>query len=86
MERDRFGPKGHLEVTSELLIHQASVGKGPAILEILLDGLIHPDVADCQGHTALIAATVKHNEFLYPGVFFKFTLEIIGIGLACFVS
>uniref|UniRef100_A0A3Q2YK01 MYND-type domain-containing protein n=1 Tax=Hippocampus comes TaxID=109280 RepID=A0A3Q2YK01_HIPCM len=63
MERDRFGPKGHLEVTSELLIHQASVGKGPAILEILLDGLIHPDVADSQGHTALIAATVNcHND------------------------
>ncbi|XP_049585456.1 ankyrin repeat and MYND domain-containing protein 1 isoform X3 [Syngnathus scovelli] len=63
MERDRFGPKGNLEITSELLIHQASVGKGAAILSILLDGLVHPDVADSQGHTALIAATVNcHND------------------------
>ncbi|XP_037106446.1 ankyrin repeat and MYND domain-containing protein 1-like isoform X2 [Syngnathus acus] len=63
MERDGFGPKGNLEITSELLIHQASVGKGAAILNILLDGLVHPDVADSQGHTALIAATVNcHND------------------------
>ncbi|KAM9797525.1 ankyrin repeat and MYND domain-containing protein 1 isoform 2-T2 [Syngnathus typhle] len=63
MERDRFGPKGNLEITSELLIHQASIGKGATILNILLDGLVHPDVADSQGHTALIAATVNcHND------------------------
>ncbi|XP_061540762.1 ankyrin repeat and MYND domain-containing protein 1-like isoform X2 [Phycodurus eques] len=63
LKRENFGPKGHLEVTSELLIHHASVGKGPAILKILLDGLVHPDVADSQGHTALIAATANcHND------------------------
>ncbi|XP_077390599.1 ankyrin repeat and MYND domain-containing protein 1 isoform X3 [Festucalex cinctus] len=66
MKRDGFGPKGRLEIASELLIHQASVGKGPAILNILLDGLVHPDVADCQGHTALIAATVNcHNDVVH---------------------
>ncbi|XP_077440424.1 ankyrin repeat and MYND domain-containing protein 1-like isoform X3 [Vanacampus margaritifer] len=66
MKRDGFGPKGHLEIASELLIHQASVGKGPAILNILLDGLVHPDVADSQGHTALIAATVNcHNDVVH---------------------
>ncbi|XP_057697014.1 ankyrin repeat and MYND domain-containing protein 1-like isoform X12 [Corythoichthys intestinalis] len=65
LKRDRFGPKGQLEVTSELLIQQASIGKGPAILKILLDGLVHPDVADSQGHTALIAATVNcHNDVI----------------------
>ncbi|XP_077462771.1 ankyrin repeat and MYND domain-containing protein 1-like isoform X4 [Stigmatopora argus] len=65
LKRQRFGPKGQLEVTSELLIQQASIGKGPAILKFLLDGLVHPDVADSQGHTALIAATVNcHNDVI----------------------
>ncbi|XP_054645530.1 ankyrin repeat and MYND domain-containing protein 1-like isoform X2 [Dunckerocampus dactyliophorus] len=63
--RDSFGPKGLLEVRSELLIHQASRGERQAVLKSLLDGLIHPDVADSQGHTALIAATVNcHNDVI----------------------
>nr|XP_061831490.1 ankyrin repeat and MYND domain-containing protein 1-like isoform X1 [Nerophis lumbriciformis] len=63
LERDRFGPKGALEVASELLIHQATRGERQAVMKILTDGIIHPDVADFQGHTALIAATVNcHND------------------------
>ncbi|XP_019739911.1 ankyrin repeat and MYND domain-containing protein 1-like isoform X2 [Hippocampus comes] len=58
-QRDGFGPKGPLEVASELLIHQASIGEREAVLQILLAGVVHPDVADSQGHTALIAATIN---------------------------
>ncbi|XP_061636029.1 ankyrin repeat and MYND domain-containing protein 1-like isoform X1 [Phyllopteryx taeniolatus] len=64
-KRDNFGPKGPLEVASELLIHRASIGERQAVLKILLDGLVHPDVADSQGHTALIAATINcHNDVI----------------------
>ncbi|XP_077390087.1 ankyrin repeat and MYND domain-containing protein 1-like isoform X2 [Festucalex cinctus] len=65
-KRESFGPKGALEVASELLIHQASIGEREAVLQILLDGLVHPDVADSQGHTALIAATINcHNDVIH---------------------
>nr|XP_057929574.1 ankyrin repeat and MYND domain-containing protein 1-like isoform X2 [Doryrhamphus excisus] len=59
LKRDRFGDKGPLEVTSELLIQQAARGERQDVLKILMDGLVHPDVADSHGHTALIAATVN---------------------------
>ncbi|XP_054645533.1 ankyrin repeat and MYND domain-containing protein 1-like isoform X3 [Dunckerocampus dactyliophorus] len=59
LKRDRFGDKGPLEVTSELLIQQAARGERQAVLKILMDGLVHPDVADSHGHTALMAATIN---------------------------
>ncbi|XP_030290472.1 ankyrin repeat and MYND domain-containing protein 1 isoform X2 [Sparus aurata] len=59
LNRERFGPKGPLEVSSELLIQHASQGELQAVSQILRSGLVHPDVADSQGHTALIAATVN---------------------------
>lgn len=58
LSREGFGPKGPLEVSSELLIQHASRGELQAVIQILQTGLVHPDVADSQGHTALIAATV----------------------------
>ncbi|KAM9796907.1 ankyrin repeat and MYND domain-containing protein 1-like isoform 2-T2 [Syngnathus typhle] len=58
-QRDSFGPKGSLEVASEFLIQQASEGAREAVLQVLLDGFVHPDVADSQGHTALIAAAMN---------------------------
>ncbi|XP_032381753.1 ankyrin repeat and MYND domain-containing protein 1 isoform X2 [Etheostoma spectabile] len=61
LNREGFGPKGPLEVSSELLIQHASRGDLPAVLQILQTRLVHPDVADSQGHTALIAATVNCN-------------------------
>ncbi|XP_061884567.1 ankyrin repeat and MYND domain-containing protein 1-like isoform X2 [Entelurus aequoreus] len=65
LKRDSFGPNGPLEVTSELLIQQAAKGERQSVLKLLLDGLVHPDVADSQGHTALIGATVNcHNEVI----------------------
>ncbi|XP_051930203.1 ankyrin repeat and MYND domain-containing protein 1-like [Hippocampus zosterae] len=66
LKRHSFGPKGSLEVTSELLIQHASRGDRQAVLNILLDGLVHPDVADSQGHTALIGAVVNcHDDVIH---------------------
>ncbi|KAE8293896.1 Ankyrin repeat and MYND domain-containing protein 1 [Larimichthys crocea] len=65
LNRESFGPKGPLEVSSELLIQHASRGELHAVSQILQTGLVHPDVADSQGHTALIAATVNcHNDVI----------------------
>uniref|UniRef100_A0A3B4ALG1 MYND-type domain-containing protein n=1 Tax=Periophthalmus magnuspinnatus TaxID=409849 RepID=A0A3B4ALG1_9GOBI len=57
LTRRGFGPKGHLEVSSEQLILQASRGEHRAVAQILRTGLVHPDVADALRYTALIAAT-----------------------------
>ncbi|XP_074524547.1 ankyrin repeat and MYND domain-containing protein 1 [Halichoeres trimaculatus] len=66
LNRESFGPKGSLEVNSELLIQHASHGNLQAVMQILQTGLVHPDVADSQGHTALIAATVNcHNSVIH---------------------
>ncbi|KAJ0032766.1 hypothetical protein NQD34_002847 [Periophthalmus magnuspinnatus] len=59
LTRRGFGPKGHLEVSSEQLILQASRGEHRAVAQILRTGLVHPDVADALRYTALIAATVN---------------------------
>lgn len=59
LNRESFGPKGPLEVRSELLIQHACRGELKAVSQILRTSLVHPDVADSQGHTALIAATVR---------------------------
>ncbi|XP_063748384.1 ankyrin repeat and MYND domain-containing protein 1 isoform X2 [Eleginops maclovinus] len=65
LNRDSSGPKGPLEVSSELLIQHASRGELQAVSQILRTGLVRPDVADSQGHTALIAATVNcHNDVI----------------------
>ncbi|XP_031589653.2 ankyrin repeat and MYND domain-containing protein 1 isoform X1 [Oreochromis aureus] len=66
MNRDSFGPKGPLEVSSELLIQHSSKGDLIAVSQILRTGLVYPDVADSHGHTALIAATVNcHNDVIH---------------------
>ncbi|KAF3835426.1 hypothetical protein F7725_027984 [Dissostichus mawsoni] len=65
LNRDSSGPKGPLEVSSELLIQHSSRGDLQAMSQVLQTGLVHPDVADSQGHTALIAATVNcHNDVI----------------------
>nr|XP_029488543.1 ankyrin repeat and MYND domain-containing protein 1 isoform X2 [Oncorhynchus nerka] len=64
--RQRFGPKGSLELNSEGLIQEASLGDPQSVYRILRDGKIHPDVGDARGHTALIAATVNcHNDVIH---------------------
>lgn len=64
MNRDHFGPKGPLEVMSERLIREASLGNLQNVQSILRDGKVHPNVGDVSGHTALIAATVGLNDTL----------------------
>ncbi|KAM7387688.1 hypothetical protein PAMP_023910 [Pampus punctatissimus] len=65
LNRDGFGPKGPLEVSSELLLQQASRGGLQVVSQLLQMGFVHPDVADSQGHTALIAASVNcHNNVI----------------------
>ncbi|XP_029355677.1 ankyrin repeat and MYND domain-containing protein 1 isoform X2 [Echeneis naucrates] len=65
LKREGFGPKGPLEVSSEQMIQHASRGELQAVSHLLLSGLLHPDVADSQGHTALIAATENcHNDVI----------------------
>ncbi|XP_056270526.1 ankyrin repeat and MYND domain-containing protein 1 isoform X3 [Pseudoliparis swirei] len=65
LNRDSFGPKGPLEVSSELLIQHASRGELQTVSQILQTGLVHCDVTDSQGHSALIAATVNcHNDVI----------------------
>ncbi|XP_034065885.1 ankyrin repeat and MYND domain-containing protein 1 [Gymnodraco acuticeps] len=65
LNRDSSGHKGPLEVSSELLIQHSSRGDLQAVSQVLQTGLVHPDVADSQGHTALIAATVNcHNDVI----------------------
>ncbi|XP_054645539.1 ankyrin repeat and MYND domain-containing protein 1-like isoform X7 [Dunckerocampus dactyliophorus] len=45
---------------SQMIIHtKAARGERQAVLKILMDGLVHPDVADSHGHTALMAATIN---------------------------
>lgn len=74
LNRDHFGPKGRLEVMSEQLIQRASRGELQAVSKIIQTGLVHPDVADSRGNTALIVATVtavslfyvSHKEMMLP--------------------
>ncbi|XP_027882803.1 ankyrin repeat and MYND domain-containing protein 1 isoform X1 [Xiphophorus couchianus] len=63
---DSFGPKGPLEVSSELLIQHSFRGELRAVSQILQKGAVYPDVADARGQTALIAATVNsHNDVIH---------------------
>ncbi|XP_047230224.1 ankyrin repeat and MYND domain-containing protein 1 [Girardinichthys multiradiatus] len=66
LNRDSFGPKGHLEVSSERIIQCSFRGELQAVSQILQTDLVYPDVADSQGQTALIAATVNcHDEVIH---------------------
>lgn len=66
LNRESFGPKGPLEVSSELLIQHASRGELQSVSQMLQTGLVNPDIADSQGHTALIAATVTSYSLCCP--------------------
>lgn len=63
--RKAFGPKGPLEVACGQLILHASRGELEAVSQIIQTGLVHPDVADSRGHTALMGATVTHPYIFY---------------------
>ena len=53
------GPKGRCEVASEEFLHISGKGDGLRVLELLEQGLVHVDVADKTGFTALLAASVS---------------------------
>ncbi|KAI5609871.1 ankyrin repeat and MYND domain-containing protein 1 [Silurus asotus] len=59
LNRENFGSKGPLELRSERLIREASLGDLQNVQSILRYGKVHPDVGDRNGHSALIAATVN---------------------------
>ncbi|XP_078265914.1 ankyrin repeat and MYND domain-containing protein 1 [Rhinoraja longicauda] len=56
--REGFGPRGPLECNSEQLLMAAGEGAIYKVQEILKTNLVSADVADRQGHTALIGASV----------------------------
>ncbi|XP_076453911.1 ankyrin repeat and MYND domain-containing protein 1-like isoform X2 [Babylonia areolata] len=58
-DRSGFKSKGPLEEASEELIKMAAAGNFLRVEELLNGGTVHPDVADRDGHTALIGATVN---------------------------
>ena len=57
-ERDKFGPIGQIEVASEEFLVAATAGEIEKIKDALDSGRVYVDVADKNGHTALIAAGV----------------------------
>jgi hypothetical protein len=58
-DRSGFKAKGPLELASEELIKMAAAGNFLGVEELLNAGTVHPDVADRNGHNALIGATVS---------------------------
>ena len=63
LSRSPFGPKGPLELSSELLIQKAGEGDRHEVNRILRTRRVSPDVSDARGHTALTAATVNPLHF-----------------------
>ncbi|XP_067897459.1 ankyrin repeat and MYND domain-containing protein 1 isoform X2 [Heterodontus francisci] len=57
-KREDFGPKGPLECSSEQLIIAAGEGNHEKVRKILETKLVSADVADVQGHTSLINASI----------------------------
>ena len=58
-DRSDFGPKGHIELTSEELLQSAMLGDLQKVKKILNSGQVHVDVADKLGHTALMGTSVS---------------------------
>ena len=58
-DKTGFKGKGPIETASEELIKAATEGNVNQVEDLLSSGKVSPDVADSNGHTALIAATVR---------------------------
>jgi hypothetical protein len=53
------GPKGPCELASEEFLHISGKGDCMRVMELVEEGLVHVDVADKTGFTALLAASVS---------------------------
>ena len=63
-KRDSFSPQGPLEELSKELIESAADGDVRRVVDILDNSSVHVDVADKNGYTPLIAASVSIFKFL----------------------
>lgn len=68
-DRSEFKAKGPLELASESLIAAATKGDINTVEDLLTGRQVHPDVADTNGHTALLGATVSIPVFS-PEIFY----------------
>ena len=57
--RGNRSPKGPIECASEELLKSAAAGDCINVQELIQSGLVHVDVADKTGYTALLAAAVS---------------------------
>ena len=53
-------PRTLLQMVSEELVHAAALGNEAKVDAILKAGAVHVDVVDKLGHSALLAAAVRH--------------------------
>lgn len=60
-DRSVFKGQGPMEIACVELIEAATEGNLNKVEDLLSSGMVMPDVADCNGHTALIGATVSSN-------------------------
>ena len=64
LDRSKFKTKGPLEQQSEQLLIAARTGNGALVESLLNSGVVHPDVSDKHGRSALIGATVSPSTFM----------------------
>ena len=59
--REGFGPIGPIEQHSAELLRAAMEGRVNDVSDLLINDLVHVDVADLSGHTALLGAAVRQK-------------------------
>ena len=64
-----FGAKGPCEVASEIFLFAAANGDCTKVIDLLENRLVHVDVADKTGYTALLAASVSKGFYITASFF-----------------